>query len=106
MPTKLTTRKPTKPTLPAALVKRATAAATAKTTRLLREAREQLSLIARRKREITEAFYDIGVALSELKKPEDGHPHSRPYAPSPRSARRTLGSPRRHPSASCASWRR
>ena len=54
-------------TLPAALAKRATAAAAAKTTRLLREAREQLSLIARRKREITEAFYDIGVALSFLK---------------------------------------
>ena len=35
--------------------------------RLLREAREQLSLIARRKRAITEAFYDIGVALTFLK---------------------------------------
>ncbi|CAN5925005.1 hypothetical protein BH11MYX4_BH11MYX4_01330 [soil metagenome] len=30
-------------------------------------AREQLSLIARRKREITEAFYDNGVALTFLK---------------------------------------
>ena len=60
-------RKSANPKLPAALAKRATAAATAKTTRLLREAREQLSLIARRKREITEAFYDIGVALTFLK---------------------------------------
>ena len=67
MSTKLTTRKPAKPKLPAALAKRANAAAAAKTTRLLREAREQLSLIARRKREITEAFYDIGVALTFLK---------------------------------------
>ena len=38
MPTKLTTRKPTKPALPAALAKRATAAAKAKITHLLREA--------------------------------------------------------------------
>ena len=38
--------------------------------RLLREAREQLSLIARRKRQITEAFYDIGVALTFLKAKE------------------------------------
>jgi len=69
MPT-ATLRKPAKPKLPAALAKRATAAATAKTTRLLREAREQLSLIARRKRQITEAFYDIGVALTFLKAKE------------------------------------
>ncbi len=60
--------KPTKgPKLPAALATRATAAATSKRTRLHREARELLALIARRKKEITEAFYDIGEALTRLK---------------------------------------
>jgi hypothetical protein len=53
--------------LPAALAKRATAAASAKTARLRREAHALLALIARRKREITEAFYDIGEALAKLK---------------------------------------
>ena len=48
MPT-ATLRKPTKSALPAALAKRATGAATVKITDLLCEAREQLSLIARRK---------------------------------------------------------
>jgi hypothetical protein len=53
--------------LPAALAKRATAAATSKRSRLYHEAHELLSLIARRKKEITEAFYDIGAALMRLK---------------------------------------
>lgn len=65
MPT--TARASAKQKLPVALAKRASAAAAAKSTRLLREAREQLALIARRKREITEAFYDVGVALTFLK---------------------------------------
>jgi hypothetical protein len=69
MPTAVTARKgSTKKKLPAALARRAAAAATAKNTRLLRDAREHLALIARRKRAITEAFYDIGVALTFLKK--------------------------------------
>jgi hypothetical protein len=53
--------------LPGALVRRAAAAATAKHARLLREARELLALISRRKKEITEAFYEIGEALAKLK---------------------------------------
>lgn len=53
--------------LPAALVTRASAASAAKTKRLQAEARSLLSLIARRKQEITEAFYDIGQALARLK---------------------------------------
>ena len=53
--------------LPAALAARATAAASAKTSRLRRDAHALLALIARRKREITEAFYDIGEALTKLK---------------------------------------
>ena len=53
--------------LPAALAARATAAASAKTSRLRRDAHALLALIARRKREITEAFYDIGEALAKLK---------------------------------------
>ena len=53
--------------LPAALAARATAAVSAKTSRLRREAHALLALISRRKREITEAFYDIGEALTKLK---------------------------------------
>jgi hypothetical protein len=68
MPTATTSRSVSKkPSLPAALAKRATAASTAKTSRLRREAHALLSLISRRKREITEAFYDIGEALTKLK---------------------------------------
>ncbi len=55
------------PKLPAALAARATAAASSKRDRLHREARDLLTLIARRKKEITEAFYDIGEALTRLK---------------------------------------
>ena len=62
--------KPIKKKLPAALARRATAAASAKTTRLLAAAREHLAVIARRKNAITEAFYDIGLALAALKKRE------------------------------------
>jgi hypothetical protein len=53
--------------LPAALAARATAAADAKSKRLRAEATALLALIARRKKEITEAFYDIGEALARLK---------------------------------------
>ena len=53
--------------LPAALVKRAKAASAASHKRDLARARALLALIARRKKEITEAFYDLGEALAELK---------------------------------------
>lgn len=52
--------------LPAALAERAIAAAGAKNERLRREARALLALVARRKKEITEAFYDVGEALARL----------------------------------------
>lgn len=57
-------------TLPPALVKRALRAADAKLVRLLEEARADLALIARRKAEIVESFYDIGEALRRLKRRE------------------------------------
>ena len=66
----LTASKPrsaSKTKLPAALAARATAAAIAKASRLRVEAHALLALIARRKREITEAFYEIGEALTKLK---------------------------------------
>jgi hypothetical protein len=69
-PSKRSTKPTTASKLPAALARRATAAASAKSTRLLAAAREHLAVIARRKSAITEAFYDIGVALAALKKPE------------------------------------
>ena len=56
--------------LPTALARRAAAAASAKAARNLATAREHIAVIQRRKNAITEAFYDIGVALTELKKPE------------------------------------
>lgn len=56
--------------LPAALARRATSAASAKKERLVREARSLLALVARRKNQITEAFYDIGEALARLKAKE------------------------------------
>ena len=68
--TKKTSQRTTVAALPAALAKRATAAAAGKRARLLRAAREQLALIARRKSEVTEAFYDIGVALGVLRQRE------------------------------------
>jgi hypothetical protein len=52
--------------LPPALAKRATAAASAKRDRLLAEARELIALVKRRKKEVTEAFYDIGEACVRL----------------------------------------
>jgi hypothetical protein len=59
-----------KKALPAALVKRAKAEVVAKRGRLLGRAKGLLDLIARRKAEISEAFYDIGEALAELSHPE------------------------------------
>lgn len=53
--------------LPAALAKRAQAAAAKKKARLAREAKDLLALVARKKAEITDAFYDIGEALAQLK---------------------------------------
>jgi len=56
-----------KGSLTPALAKRAASAASAKKERLVREARGLLALIARRKAEISDAFYDIGEALARLK---------------------------------------
>jgi len=63
-------KKKKKKTLPLAFATRAAKAAELKVARLLAEARRDLALIARRKGEIVEAFYDIGEALSRLKKRE------------------------------------
>jgi hypothetical protein len=52
--------------VPVALAKRAASAAAAKRQRLLREARELVALVKRRKKEVTEAFYDIGEACARL----------------------------------------
>lgn len=51
-----------------ALAKRAAALAEAARARLLKQAREDVALIKRRKAEIAEAFYDIGEALLRLRK--------------------------------------
>ncbi|MBI2391257.1 MAG: hypothetical protein HYV09_16835 [Deltaproteobacteria bacterium] len=51
-----------------ALAKRASALAEAARQRLLKQAREDLALVKRRKAEIAEAFYDIGEALLRLRK--------------------------------------
>lgn len=55
---------------PAALAKRAEAAASAKLTRLVAEAKRDIALIQRRRSEIAEAFFDIGEALVRLKRRE------------------------------------
>ena len=65
--TSKTTSKSGAAALPAALAARASAAADAKTKRLRAEGKALLALIARRKRSVTEAFYDIGEALARLK---------------------------------------
>lgn len=56
--------------LPPALAKRALRAADAKLARLLGEAKADLLLIARRKSQIVDAFYDMGEALRRLKRKE------------------------------------
>jgi hypothetical protein len=56
--------------LPAALARRADALSARKRTRLLAEAAGLIALVQRRKREISEAFYDLGVALKRLKEKE------------------------------------
>jgi len=58
--------KKSKPT--PALAKRASTLAEAARERLVKQAREDLALIKRRKAEIAEAFYDIGEALKRLRK--------------------------------------
>ncbi len=63
MPAKKNARK-----LSPALAERAAATAAAARARLLKQAREDVALIKRRKAEITEAFYDIGEALLRLRK--------------------------------------
>ncbi len=76
MPTTQATRKVSRKNdkstaaVPVALARRATAAVNAKHARVLREAHGHLALIARRKKEITEAFYEIGEALAQLRKRE------------------------------------
>lgn len=57
----------TKP-LPAALARNAAAKADAAKTTLLSKANDDLALIARKKLEITESFYEIGEALARLRK--------------------------------------
>lgn len=54
--------------VPKALAERAHALAQASKQRLLKQAREDVALIKRRKAEISEAFYDIGEALVRLRK--------------------------------------
>jgi hypothetical protein len=54
--------------LPAALAKRASAAAALARKRLIERARADIELIQRRKEEIVESFYDIGEALVRLQK--------------------------------------
>jgi hypothetical protein len=56
--------------VPAALAKRAEAAAKGKLARLVAEAKADIALIGRRRAEISEAFYDIGEALVRLKRRE------------------------------------
>ncbi|MBL8715615.1 MAG: hypothetical protein JNL79_06445 [Myxococcales bacterium] len=57
-----------KPKLTPALAERAAAKASAARDRLLKQAREDVALVKRRKAEIAEAFYDIGEALLRLRK--------------------------------------
>jgi len=56
--------------LPIALARRADALSTAKKKRLHAEAESLIALVQRRKRSISEAFYDLGVALKRLKDKE------------------------------------
>lgn len=56
--------------LSAALAKRAEHAAKAKLARITAQAHEDIALVQRRKRDIEDAFYDIGLALRRLKAPE------------------------------------
>lgn len=58
------------PKLTPALAQRAAALAEAARQRILRQAREDVALVKRRKAEITEAFYDIGEALLRLRQAE------------------------------------
>ena len=58
---------PSKGKLPAALAKRASAAASSKLARIIEAAKRDIALIRRRRSEISEAFYDIGEALVRLK---------------------------------------
>ena len=55
---------------PVALARRAEAAAQAKITRLVAQAKEDIALIARRRADISDAFFDIGEALVRLKRRE------------------------------------
>jgi hypothetical protein len=69
---------PQKSKLPPALAKRAAATATAAKKRALARAADDLALIARKKLEIADAFYEIGEALVRLR--ADGIPQLLGYA--------------------------
>lgn len=64
--------------LPAALRVRADRASALKAERIKKEARSDVALIKRNKADIAESFYDIGLALARLQRPEAiaalGHP--------------------------------
>lgn len=56
--------------LPAALVEQGEKLVAKKKARLQAEAKQLIALVKRRRAEISEAFYDMGVALRRLKEPE------------------------------------
>lgn len=56
--------------LPAALAKEAAALSAAKRQRLAKRAADLVALVRRRRAEISDAFYDMGEALAELRRPE------------------------------------
>jgi hypothetical protein len=66
---KTTTKAPTarSATLPVALAKRAAALSAGKRARLAKRAADLVALVRRRRTEISDAFYDMGEALAELK---------------------------------------
>lgn len=59
-----------KPVLPSALAKRAAAAAAKRRERLLAEAKDLVAQVRRKRDVISEAFYDIGLALRRLRERE------------------------------------
>lgn len=61
---------PKKTKLPAALVANAARAATRKAERIKKEATSDVALVKRRKADVAESFYDIGLALTRLQRPE------------------------------------
>ncbi len=77
MATKPKARASTKHALPVALARRAEARSAAKKTRLGEEAAGLIAVVQRRKRQISEAFYYLGVALKRLRRRrETERPHA------------------------------